>query len=64
MTAGQQPKQPNTARTYQVRRADLPVHCPPKDDPLWSSHPRVFIPVEDTGEARCPYCSALFRLVN
>ncbi len=53
---------PNSERVYQVSRADLPVHCPTDAMPLWSSHPRVFLPVEQQGEARCPYCGALFRL--
>lgn len=29
---------------------------------LWNSHPRVFLPIEETGRARCPYCSAEFVL--
>jgi len=28
----------------------------------WNSHPRVFLPVEETGEARCPYCGAMYVL--
>ena len=53
---------PNTSNRYEVTRADLPVHCPLPDMALWNSHPRVFIPVEATGEAHCPYCGALFVL--
>jgi uncharacterized Zn-finger protein len=29
---------------------------------LWNSHPRVFLPVEETGEAKCPYCGAEYYL--
>jgi uncharacterized Zn-finger protein len=29
---------------------------------LWNSHPRVYLPIEQTGTARCPYCSAEFVL--
>jgi uncharacterized Zn-finger protein len=29
---------------------------------LWNSHPRVYLPVEQTGWAKCPYCSAEFVL--
>jgi uncharacterized Zn-finger protein len=29
---------------------------------LWSSHPRVYLPVETTGWAKCPYCSAEYTL--
>jgi uncharacterized Zn-finger protein len=28
---------------------------------LWNAHPRVFIPVDKLGEARCPYCSTLYK---
>lgn len=55
-------EQPNTQLRYEVTQADLPLHCPLPGKSLWNSHPRVFIPVEDTGEAHCPYCGALFVL--
>ena len=29
---------------------------------LWNSHPRVFLPIEGTGEALCPYCGTHYRL--
>jgi uncharacterized Zn-finger protein len=29
---------------------------------LWNSHPRVYLPIEADGEARCPYCGALYVL--
>lgn len=29
---------------------------------LWSGHPRVFLDVARTGEARCPYCGTVYRL--
>jgi uncharacterized Zn-finger protein len=54
---------PANARThYVVTRADLPLHCPMDNSGLWSSHPRVFLPVEETGRARCPYCGAEYVL--
>jgi uncharacterized Zn-finger protein len=31
---------------------------------LWNSHPKVFIPVAETGEAKCPYCGAQYRLLD
>jgi len=48
--------------TIEVSRADLPLHCPQKDDSLWDSHPRVYLPIEETGKAKCPYCGADFVL--
>ncbi|HWP95032.1 MAG TPA: zinc-finger domain-containing protein [Gammaproteobacteria bacterium] len=55
-------KPPNTARVYRVKRADLPLHCPLPEMSLWNSHPRVYLPIEETGQAKCPYCSADFIL--
>jgi len=54
----------NAERTYRVTRADLPLHCPMPDSFLWNSHPKVFLPIEETGEAKCPYCSASYTLVD
>jgi uncharacterized Zn-finger protein len=31
---------------------------------LWNSHPRVFLAVEVTGRAKCPYCSAEYTLAR
>lgn len=47
---------------HEVSRADLPLHCPPPDARLWSAHPRVYLPIEKSGAASCPYCGAQFRL--
>jgi uncharacterized Zn-finger protein len=57
-------KMPNTQKTYEVSRADLPVSCPLPDMMLWNSHPKVYLPIEATGKAKCPYCGADFVLVN
>ena len=43
-----------------VTAKDLPLHCPPKNAPLWSQHPRVFLDIEDSGRILCPYCSTLY----
>ncbi len=48
--------------TVEVDGSDLPVHCPNPKMPLWSAHPRVFLDVVSTGEARCPYCGTAYRL--
>lgn len=55
---------PNSRRKVTVDRADLPLHCPTPDASLWNSHPRVFIPLEDseTGTAICPYCGTRYEL--
>ena len=46
----------------EIGAADLPLHCPLDSQKLWNAHPRVFLPIEETGEARCPYCSTVYRL--
>jgi len=55
---------PNSKTEYRVSKADLPLHCPTAEMSKWNSHPRVFIPIEDTGEARCPYCGAVYHLID
>ena len=53
---------PNDRRHYRVTARDLPLHCPMPGMSLWNSHPRVFLPIEQTGTAKCPYCGAEFTL--
>jgi uncharacterized Zn-finger protein len=55
--------QPNVESHYQVTKADLPLSCPMPGMYLWNSHPRVFLPIEQTGTAKCPYCGATYRLL-
>jgi len=52
----------NAENRYEVTEADLPVHCPLPGMSLWNSHPRVYLPLKEAGEARCPYCGALYVL--
>jgi len=52
----------NAESTYVVSRDDLPLSCPTPDMVLWNSHPRVYLPIEKTGQAKCPYCGAEFKL--
>ena len=53
---------PNEKNRYEVTGADLPLHCPLPSMSLWNSHPRVYLPIEETGTAKCPYCGADFFL--
>ena len=55
---------PNAQKIYEVSRAELPVSCPMPDMAVWNSHPKVYLPIEATGKAKCPYCGADFVLVN
>jgi len=52
----------NAENRYEVTRADLPLSCPMPGMALWNSHPKVYLPVEATGSAKCPYCGAQFTL--
>ena len=54
--------QANAENTYEVTEADLPLHCPMDSMSLWNSHPKVYLPVEKTGSAKCPYCGADYHL--
>jgi len=52
----------NAQNRYEVTRADLPLSCPMPGMSLWNSHPRVYLPIEETGQERCPYCGAVYVL--
>lgn len=47
---------------FEVSRGDLPLSCPRPGEEVWNMHPRVYLPIEKTGEAVCPYCGAHYRL--
>jgi uncharacterized Zn-finger protein len=49
-------------KSVQVTAADLPLHCPLPSQKLWNTHPRVYLAIEQMGEARCPYCGTLYTL--
>lgn len=61
-TASPGVRAPNAESRYEVTAADLPLSCPMPSMSLWNSHPRVYLPIEPTGFAKCPYCSAEFTL--
>lgn len=60
------PRQP--AAVVELAAADLNpqggVYCPSPiaNMQLWSAHPKVYLDVARTGEAKCPYCGTLYRL--
>jgi uncharacterized Zn-finger protein len=56
--------QPNAQNHYAITRADLPLHCPMPGMSLWNSHPKVYLPIEETGKAKCPYCGASYTLTD
>jgi uncharacterized Zn-finger protein len=54
--------EPNAEYQYSVQAADLPLACPMPGMYLWNSHPRVYLPIEQTGWAKCNYCGAEYTL--
>jgi uncharacterized Zn-finger protein len=52
----------NAQHRYEVRPDDLPLSCPMPGMYLWNSHPKIFLPIEAEGEAKCPYCGARYYL--
>ena len=56
--------QPNAQNEYKVDASDLPLACPMPEMYLWNSHPRVYLPIEQTGWAKCPYCGAEYPLTK
>jgi uncharacterized Zn-finger protein len=56
-------KQPAcTEKSYIVHRKDLPLSCPTDEMELWNAHPKVYLPIEQTGTEVCPYCGSRFIL--
>ena len=56
-------QQPQT-EAVKVTRKDLPLSCPRPGDGLAGMHPRVYLPIEKTGTAVCPYCGARYQLTD
>ena len=54
----------NSQRDIEVTAADLPLHCPMPSMMLWNAHPRVYLPIQKTGEAQCPYCGTKYTLAG
>ena len=52
----------NSQNRYEVYSYDLPLSCPMPGMYLWNSHPKVYLPIKETGDAKCPYCGALYHL--
>ena len=50
------------ATSLRVSQSELPIVCPNPRMPLWSSHPKVFLELNDEGVAKCPYCGTRYQL--
>jgi len=54
--------EPNAQNQYDITMEDVPLSCPMPQMYLWNSHPRVYLPIEESGWAKCPYCGAEYTL--
>jgi uncharacterized Zn-finger protein len=54
----------STNKAIKVTKEDLRLSCPRPGEEVWNMHPRVYLPIEKTGEAVCPYCGAKYVLVD
>jgi uncharacterized Zn-finger protein len=57
-------KPPVAEGVIKVTRKELPLSCPRPQDELWNMHPRVYLPIDETGEEVCPYCGAHYVLTD
>lgn len=64
MPADEERIQANAREHYEVTRDDLPLSCPMPAMSHWNSHPRIYLPIEKTGCAKCPYCGAVYTLLK
>lgn len=51
-----------TEKVYIIRPDELPLSCPTDDMILWNAHPKVYLPIDKTGQETCPYCGTRFVL--
>jgi uncharacterized Zn-finger protein len=47
---------------FLVNKSDLPLSCPTPEVAAWSLHPKVYLPIAETGEICCPYCGTRYIL--
>lgn len=55
-------KRASTVKRYEITPANLPLSCPMPNMRLWDAHPRVYLPIQETGHIVCPYCGAEYFL--
>jgi len=49
---------------YEIRQTDLPLSCPLPSMEKWDAHPRVYLDIATKGQTSCPYCGALYVLMD
>ena len=53
-----------TEQVQKVTKDELPLSCPTDNMILWNAHPKVYLPIEETGHEVCPYCGTRYELVE
>lgn len=53
-----------SAAVIEVSVKQLPLSCPTNDMTLWNAHPKVYLPIEQSGQEICPYCGTKFILID
>ena len=51
-------------KNHTIHATDLPLSCPMDGMALWNAHPKVYLPIEKTGEEVCPYCGTRYKLIS
>ncbi len=54
-------KQKNIRKVIKITQTDKALFCPPENKPLWSNHPRVYLPLDSNMQATCPYCGNQYK---
>jgi uncharacterized Zn-finger protein len=48
----------------EITASALPLSCPLPGASVWNLHPKVFLPITDTGKATCPYCGTHYVMTD
>jgi uncharacterized Zn-finger protein len=64
MSSANAQQTPCAQTRVEVTYDDLPLYCPTHAMSVWDAHPRVFLPIEETGSAKCPYCGSDYVLID
>lgn len=55
-------QQASCERQFHLSAKDLPLSCPLPNQRIWDAHPKVYLPIEATGQIVCPYCGVKYIL--
>jgi uncharacterized Zn-finger protein len=55
-------KENNLEKVVSIAPTELPLHCPTQSQESWNLHPKVFLPLDEKQQAKCPYCGTEYQL--